>query len=298
MSALHEWLAEERYRSYAEAFPLREGYGRSDSKTGDLTRLLGLARHALASPSCRVKGPGVLWVDFAPWCGGDTEVNLRGEWDEPTASRADLRAAFLELQLVTQRRRYLSLTMRVPCRACEQCLKRRAWEWKRRARLEVQWAPRTWFTTLTFHPDFHALAAESFRFNPESRLSEQDQLFRHRVKMTTSVSQKFLKRLRKNSGAKLRYLLIVEKHKSGLPHLHGLIHETTSNTVLWEHINAAWGLGFHKTKLVDKRDPKPVAYCCKYLTKSIEARVRASQKYGALPQAYLRPIGQLVGLPT
>ena len=36
---------------------------------------------------------------------------------------------------------------------------------------------------------------------------------------------KYFKRIRKNSDAPLRYILVQEQHKSGLPHFHALIHE-------------------------------------------------------------------------
>jgi len=43
-----------------------------------------------------------------------------------------------------------------------------------------------------------------------------------------------------------------------------------------------WTLGFSKFNLVDEKDPRAAHYVCKYLSKTAEARVRASLQYGRL----------------
>ena len=48
------------------------------------------------------------------------------------------------------------LTMETRCRRCENCLKKRAAQWRYRAKSETAAASRTWFGTLTFRPDEHS----------------------------------------------------------------------------------------------------------------------------------------------
>jgi hypothetical protein len=90
---------------------------------------------------------------------------------------------------------------------------------------------------------------------------------------------KFLKRLRKESGARLRYMCVAEEHADGDPHWHVLLHEV-SGDVRKRSIQAQWKLGFSAAKLVDTSSGRAAAYPCKYLSKSIAARVRASIRYG------------------
>ena len=90
-----------------------------------------------------------------------------------------------------------------------------------------------------------------------------------------------LKRLRANTGARIRFLAVFENHKSQLPHLHVLIHEY-SGTVTARNIQACWPHGFSKAKLVQDDNPRRAAfYVCKYLLKSSLTRVRASLRYGS-----------------
>ena len=93
----------------------------------------------------------------------------------------------------------------------------------------------------------------------------------------------FLKRVRKESAAKLRYCLVAEAHKSGLPHYHLVVHETGGQPVRHKTLQGQWKLGFSNWKLVDINDSgKTAAYVAKYLSKSALARVRASKHYGQL----------------
>ena len=87
------------------------------------------------------------------------------------------------------------------------------------------------------------------------------------------------KRLRKNTGASIRFVLVAERHKSGAPHFHALIHEAVgSPPVRYADLyRDLWSLGFSKYKLAEKGH---ASYVTKYLTKSSEARVRASLRYG------------------
>jgi hypothetical protein len=92
---------------------------------------------------------------------------------------------------------------------------------------------------------------------------------------------KYLKRVRKESGAKFRFLLVAEAHKSGLPHYHLLLHEHDQfRPVRKSVLEAQWkAYGFSKWRLIE--DERAARYVCKYLSKDAIARVRASIRYGS-----------------
>lgn len=98
--------------------------------------------------------------------------------------------------------------------------------------------------------------------------------------------QKMWKRLRK-AGASFTYITVFERHKSGLPHVHFLLHEQ-GEPVLKRTIQQQWPHGFSSVKLVSSKRGKSLEAACwyvaKYLSKSMLARVRASQRY--------RPVGR------
>jgi hypothetical protein len=83
-------------------------------------------------------------------------------------------------------------------------------------------------------------------------------------------------------GAPLRYLLVAEAHKTGLPHYHLLIHEySESRPIRARHLKEQWRLGFSSVKLVAQDEGnRRGGYVTKYLAKSAIARVRASVGYG------------------
>lgn len=178
---------------------------------------------------------------------------------------------------------FLWITMYVECRACPACLRRRAWEWRGRAAAELAGARRTWFGTITLGPEAHALMAAraAYSLSLEGKdfeaLSREAQ-FSARHHQCNSELTRYLKRVRKESGS-FRYLLVTEAHKSGLPHYHCLLHEKEDGQVKHKCLQDQWRLGFTKWKLAEARS---AAYCTKYLTKSAQARVRASQLYGDL----------------
>ena len=179
--------------------------------------------------------------------------------------------------------RILWIDIDAPCRKCRTCLKRRQVHWAYRAKAELAAAPRTWFGTLTADPDWQvkfqyraALAADAR--GVELMSGSSDEMFRAvTVEMGREVT-KWLKRVRKNTGARLRYLLVAEAHKTGLPHMHILVHEMTESSVKWRDLHDTWECGFSLFKLVD--DKRYANYVCKYLGKTALSRVRASQFYG------------------
>lgn len=177
----------------------------------------------------------------------------------------------------------LPVELSARCRKCEGCLAHRRRLWTARAVDEIDVSQRTWFGTLTVCP------AERFKMRvradlnchnsgtPWSSLDTAEQ-FKALAAELNKEATRALKRLRKVTGRSFRYLLVTEKHKSGDPHLHILIHEQ-SGAISKRQLEACWRYGFSKWKLVD-RDRGAAVYVCKYLAKDALTRVRASLKYG------------------
>lgn len=178
----------------------------------------------------------------------------------------------------------LTLLLWTRCRECEKCRKARATLWARRAAHEIACSARSWFGTLTARP------SEAYRYLAQARqrLAAQgidfddlsvDEQFKLRAGEMLSDATLFCKRIRKNSNAPLRYLVVAEPHKSGVPHLHVLIHEVDpEQPVRHDTLSKAWRAGFSRFKLIG--EGSPVGYVSKYLSKNASARVRASFAYG------------------
>lgn len=180
----------------------------------------------------------------------------------------------------------LFVEMATRCRKCSWCLKQRASLWSARARQEIHHAARTWFGTLTLRPEEHfrtLCVAETralARGTAWAELSPAEQ-FRARHAVISEELTKWLKRIRKESGARVRYCLVAEAHKSGLPHYHILIHERWLGGTTGERtLRRQWKLGHSKFNLVENAGA--AWYVAKYLAKASAARVRASARYGTV----------------
>lgn len=182
--------------------------------------------------------------------------------------------------------RPLGLLLWTRCRKCGPCLGRRRNLWAARARDEVERSARTWFATFTLAPSAHNLmevraSARLREGGTNWRLLPPDERFSEVAQEYAAELTKWLKRVRKNSGARLRYILVAERHKSGRLHFHALIHEVDQwSKVTHAVLTSAWNLGFTKFKLVE-RDVKACWYVAKYLAKDAASRVRASLRYGS-----------------
>ena len=121
------------------------------------------------------------------------------------------------------------------CRKCTPCLRHRQWEWSRRAHIEYQKHPKTWFVTLTW---------------------------RTGAPMKYSQVTKYLQSLRE-SGLLYSYMTAQEHGtKNGRYHVHCLIHgplELTKSRLRYirkdrekNHANARWKNGNIDIKLVRK----------------------------------------------
>ncbi|KGB27738.1 hypothetical protein GS16_01985 [Candidatus Liberibacter solanacearum] len=197
------------------------------------------------------------------------------------------------------------------CRRCSVCCKSRGMFWLRRAQTEVMQSSRTWFVTLTFSPSNHiknyALTISQYVETLSLRdrdlffgkkldhtciedvrglnISDPDLKFRLLCKGFGDKIVLFLKRLRKNTFKKFRYFFVFEKHKSGNPHVHMLIHQEPGDELLKKaEVQEEWiREGFSHVRLL-KEDLNTARYVCKYLLKegSKGIRVRASFRYGSM----------------
>jgi len=206
------------------------------------------------------------------------------------------------------------------CRKCDACRKRKAMYWSGRARTEFDKSPATYMVTLTMRPEVHYhFDAVMHRNHPELaealRVQARDTglaaatLFRFRAQTVGAEVQKYLKRIRLR--APYRYLQVAEAHKesgsavSGRPHFHLLVHEQemgalvheseyrldrgyctrcsrwhTREGELCDHAFVRYQWAHGHTKVVRCMDAKSAMYLCKYVSKSLSFKVRASQGYG------------------
>lgn len=181
---------------------------------------------------------------------------------------------------------YVHLT--TPCRLCEACLLHRMRLWRMRALAEARAASRIWMGTLTLSPEQQFLALSRARRECREREVVFDELPAHqqlrlRDRQIAPDIQRYLKRVRAQAGGPMRYLCICEAHRSGAPHYHLLVFEgSVDYPIKHKVLKAQWRLGFSDFKLVKDKGPQ-VAYVCKYVAKSMGARVRASIDFGKPP---------------
>lgn len=188
----------------------------------------------------------------------------------------------------------MTLEILTPCRKCARCKSHRQRLWTARAYDEARYAARTWFGTLTLRPEawYHAIsqcrAKEALQGVDYDKLPEAEKLALIHARVGSEVT-KMLKRIRTlvPSGM-VRFLVVLEVTKAGVIHYHCLAHEVTDlHPLRHAQLKDQWQLGFSKWRLLG--DPKEAGYVAKYLSKSLLARVRASEGYGQ--GATIRPQG-------
>ena len=228
----------------------------------------------------RKKNSLTVEADYSGRCLNSQHVELQGK-----ASKGDLGLTLndkgVEITRTHQDPLY-AVELEVKCRKCANCLKERQWLWTNRAKREVDTAHRTWFGTLTLSPHNHYLhQLRATQFRPDfDEIPAEDQLSLRHHSISKDLT-KYLKRIRKmvNAPGALRYFLVMEPHKTMLPHYHLLVHETSIlHPITKRKLDEQWKLGFSKWKLTDGSS---AAYCAKYLGKTACARVRASVGYGS-----------------
>lgn len=179
----------------------------------------------------------------------------------------------------------LSVTMHFRCRKCNRCRAYRSYIWRMRGQAEWQASVRTWQLTLTLKPELQNRALMQARVRLRNAAVEYDRLsfieqFRELTKETNPLVTRYIKRIRRaNEDARCAILVVVEYHKTGLPHYHVLLHEKDPDRP-FRHadIRKSWiANGFFHGKLIEA---DRVWYSTKYLSKNLAARVRASRFYG------------------
>lgn len=240
--------------------------------TLDADQVRALASVALAAGAERTGATRVEW-DVSSGCLDPVHLDIFGR----------------PLDMCGKSRHTWRVFMVVKCRRCPHCMRRRAFIWRERIKAEMRASSRTWFGTLTLSPEMHMRAhALAIRYSRQALCSDFEaetpaKQFRLRHAVISKWLTKWLKRVRKQSGVKLRYCLVAEAHKSGLPHYHCVIHQCHPEMrVKYTHLRGTYDLGFCKFNLVQSDDyGRSAAYVAKYLAKSAQARVRASIRYGS-----------------
>lgn len=246
----------------------------------DIGRLLAAVNRA-AELGTAVLSPGRAVARLSGRCSDPKALDFDGH--VPPATRLPVHGQLAEWRSTWNAQApWLWITIEVPCRACPACLRARTLLWRGRAVNELIAAPRSWFGTLTLHPEGHALmharACRDLALSGEVfEALEPDRQFECRHHQCGLEITKYLKRVRKDCGGRFRYLLVAEAHASGLPHYHLLVHEQEDGQVKHAQLKSQWRLGFTRWKLAEVNSSR---YVTKYLTKSANSRVRASQLYG------------------
>lgn len=228
----------------------------------------------------------IAW-DASGGCENPYPFTVEGRWRSRGGYDAwgDFRRSGLEIPEFGLRghRKPIWVEIDAPCRRCRVCLARRSAHWAARAKVELSAASRTWFCTLTASPEWQFVYAARASARLEKRgvafhaLSDGEQFIERSSEFGRDIT-KYLKRIRKESGVPLRYILVAEAHKSGLPHFHMLLHEASDKAIRWKTLSEQWKQGFSQFKLVEGNGA--AWYVCKYLSKAALARVRASRLYG------------------
>ena len=174
----------------------------------------------------------------------------------------------------------------VRCRKCDRCRAAKSRYWRERMISEMRnTSGRVWFSTLTLSPEsqFQSLCATVSRLKRRGVIYDDlsaDEKFAELTAMIYKKVQLYLKRLRKQ-GCGVRYCFVFEPHKSGLPHIHGLLCEASGEPLRHRLLNEQWRLGFSQFKLVaEGEETRAAFYVAKYLTKYGVSRMRASSRFG------------------
>lgn len=164
--------------------------------------------------------------------------------------------------------------LEVPCGKCLACLTNKRNDWAFRLQQEHKASKGACFVTLTYHP----------KYLPENGLNK-----RH--------VQKFMKRLRKIYGQKLRYFMVGEYGtETKRPHYHIILfHYDEGNRLNTLHIERAWCVKNRNSRKVERLgivDIRPlnyarIMYCTKYvIQKSIDYGQYRAKPFMLCSRAY------------
>lgn len=228
----------------------------------------------------RVQQPGWFSADRKP-------LDVSRGCENPVLVHVDGAPDKLSVALSGRPEHKVFAELEAPCRKCSVCLNRRRQMWGARGAQETAWSVRTWFGTLTAAPEVQARwlalsrrAARTRGLGSPDELSSNKQMALMWEHMGREVTL-FLKRVRKETAEPVRYFVVAEAHKSGLPHAHILLHER-AGPVSKRVLEGQWRSGFSQWRLVDTASPRAAFYVAKYLAKSADARIRASAAYGRI----------------
>lgn len=232
---------------------------------------------------------GQLRWDVSADCEKSAGVSLHGTHFRGTRNYPE--GGFTAFQGAVRRDpRPRSIHLQVRCGKCAKCRRLRRRVWTARALAEVQRSVRTWLCTLTATPEQHyayvcaaSRRGETAGFDYDA-LSEAEK-YAEQCKAMGADLTKYVKRLRKESGARVRAMWVFEPHKSGSPHIHGLLHEV-EGSISWRVLDRQWIAGHSRFNLLTS--PRGAAYAAKYLSKESGVRIRASRFYGQEKQP---PVG-------
>jgi len=182
------------------------------------------------------------------------------------------------------------MDMEVRCRKCENCLKARRKMWEARALNEWRRSHRTWLATLTLRPEeqlrclYEARAVCRRKGYVDLEEMAPGAQFARLASASGQLVTNYLKRLRKDVGMRVfRYIAIAERHESGDPHWHLLIHEQRLDVPIRKRtLHKHWHHGFSSFKLTSGFSN--ATYPLKYIGKDLETRIRPSKAYGRLSQ--------------
>lgn len=136
------------------------------------------------------------------------------------------------------------MSVPVPCGKCAPCKRRRVESWVFRVMQEYKVSASAYFVTLTYDTPYVPRSANGF------------------LTLRKSDVQKFMKRLRKATSAKMKYYLCGEYgSKNRRPHYHLILFNCPSKDL----IEQSWGLGYVH---IDEVNGNTVAYTMKYIDKS------------------------------
>lgn len=239
-------------------------------------RMVKLFQKALFAGATRRSISHLAW-DISGNCHSPYVTELTGR---PEAEQGQRYVAILAGKKMS-----LHLDISTRCRKCPACAAARSNLWRYRVKSELQASARSWFGTLTMSPDAHyrvMCAASHKRATGGTRWADLTETERFADVASASLKEvtRYIKRLRKQSKVPLRYIVVTEKHKSGLPHFHMLVHEVELKPITHKILSTQWKMGFEKWRLVPIESTHHARYVTKYISKDALTRIRASQHYG------------------
>lgn len=188
--------------------------------------------------------------------------------------RVDFLSEYTDFDYENDLRHGRPLPRKFPCRKCLGCRLDHSHQWADRLLMELPYHESSWFLTLTYDDDFVQL-------RPGVDRSTGEIVSQHMTLVKDDV-QKFLKRLRKNSGQKVRYYCAGEYGSTtARPHYHFIVYGLvlTDLSVLRtnfagevyyvsDFISKCWPYGFH---VLAKVTWESAAYVARYTIKKAKA---------------------------